>query len=96
MKVIKENKFSDIFPMKIKCKRITDEYGFSYGKENDFCGSELEIEISDIKKHEWSKYPDYSGVDYGVICPMCGQFIPINEDNIPKNVLERAEKINLK
>lgn len=96
MKVIKENKFSDIFPMKINCKRITDEYGFAYGKENDFCGSELEVEISDIKKHKWSKYPDYNGIDYGVICPICGQFIPINEDNIPKKVLERAEEINLK
>ena len=33
MKVIEENRFSDIFPMKIKCKRVVDEYGFTYGKK---------------------------------------------------------------
>ena len=93
MKVIEENRFSDIFPMKIKCKRVVDEYGFAYGKKNDFCGSELEIESGDIKKHKWSKYPDFSGTDYGVVCPICGQFIVIGEDVIPKYILKSAEEI---
>lgn len=96
MKVIKENNFTDIFPIKVTCKRVTDEYGFAYGKKEDFCGSELEIMADDIKKHKWSKYPDYSGIDYGVICPVCGQFISINENKIPKYVIERAEEISIK
>lgn len=93
MKIIKENNFSDIFPMKIACKRVTDEYGFAYGNKEDFCGSELEIEPDDIKKHKWSKYPDYSGIDYGVICPVCGQFISIEENKIPKYVTEKAKEV---
>lgn len=95
MKIVKENNFSDIFPMKIKCKRVVDRYGLAYGEEKDFCGSELEIEADDIKKHRWSKYPDYSGIDYGVICPVCGKFISINEDSIPSLILKRAEEIQL-
>lgn len=81
--------------MKIKCKRVVDEYGFAYGKENDFCGSELEIDAEDIKQHKWDKYPDYNGTDYGVICPVCNQFIAIDKDKIPKSVLENAKEIRL-
>lgn len=93
MKIIKENNFSGIFPMKITCKRVVDEYGFAYGKREDFCGSELEVDADDIKKHKWSKYPDYSGIDYGVICPICGQFITIDESKIPKCVIDKVEEI---
>ena len=93
MKIIKENNFSGIFPMKIACKRVVDEYGFAYGKREDFCGSELEVDADDIKKHKWSKYPDYSGTDYGVICPICGQFITIDESKIPKCVIDTVEEI---
>lgn len=95
MKVIGENNFSNIFPMKIKCKRIVDSYGFAYGKAIDFCGSELEVEARDIKKHKWFKYPDYSGTDYGVKCPICNQFILIKKEDIPKIILEQAEEIAL-
>ena len=95
MKVLKENNFTGIFPMKITCKRFVDEYGFAYGKKEDFCGSELEIDSNDIKKHKWSKYPDYSGTDYGVICPVCGQFISIDKNKIPKYVIENAEEIRI-
>lgn len=95
MKVIKENNYSDVFPMQIKCKRIEDEYGFAYGKEKDFCGSELEVDAEDIRKHGWSKYPDYSGTDYGVVCPVCGQFIVIDKNKIPKTVLNKAIEIRL-
>lgn len=96
MKVIKENNFSGIFPMKVLCKRVVDEYGFAYGKKEDFCGSELEVDINDIKKHKWSKYPDYSGIDYGVICPVCDQFTIIDESKIPKYVIDKAEEISIK
>ena len=95
MKVVKENKFENIFPIKIKCRRVVDAYGFAYGKTNDFCGSELEVEVEDIKKHKWFKYPNYSGTDYGVRCPICNQFIPIKEEDIPKTIKERAEEIYL-
>lgn len=95
MKVITENKFSNIFPMQIKCKRVVDEYGFSYGQEKDFCGSELEIVAEDIKKHKWFKYPDYKGADYGVVCPICEKFIVIDEKEIPKKILDNAEEVRL-
>lgn len=95
MQVIQENIFSDIFQMQIKCKQVKDEYGFSYGKEKDFCGSELEIEAEDIKKHKWFKCPDYKGTDYGVICPVCGKFIVIDEKEIPKKILDNAEEVRL-
>lgn len=95
MKVIEENRSFGVFPMQIECKRVTDKYGFSYGKENDFCGSKLEIEASDIKAHDWEKYPDYKGTDYGVICPVCGQFVMIDAKNVPESVAKTAEKIRL-
>lgn len=95
MKIIKENNFTNIFPMKIKCKRVVDIYGFSYGEEKDFCGSELEIEANDIKKHDWFKYPNYEGTDYGVVCPICKQFVVIEKDKIPSNILSNAEEIYL-
>lgn len=95
MKVINENKFSNIFPMRIVCKRVVDAHGYAYGKEKDFCGSELEIEAGDIKKHIWYKYPCYEGVDYGVICPVCGKFISVDENEIPNKVLNDAEEVRL-
>lgn len=95
MKILKRNENFGVFPMTITCKRVVDIYGFAYGEKNDFCGSELEIESSDIKKHEWSKYPDYSGVDYGVVCPVCNQFVVVDEKVIPKLVKESADKILL-
>ena len=93
MKVIKENNFTNVFPMQVKCKKVVDTYEFSYGKEKDFCGSELEIDAEDIKKHKWFKYPDYEGVDYGVICPVCGKFVVIDKDEIPIKILKNAEEI---
>ena len=95
MKVINKGNYNNSFPKKIVCKRIVDKYGFGYGDEKDFCGSTLEIDECDIKKHRWSKYPDYHGVDYGVICPICGKFIPVEESGICKNVLDNAEEISV-
>ena len=92
MKVLERNKSFGVFPMLVICQRVADKYGFSYGKENDFCGSKLEIEAEDIKSHDWDKYPDYHGTDYGVICPVCGQFVVIDEKLLPVSVMEKASK----
>ena len=95
MRVVEENRSFGVFPMEIICQRVVDRHGFSYGKANDFCGSKLEIEADDIKAHDWEKYPDYKGTDYGVICPVCGQFVMISEENVPESVAKKAEKIKL-
>lgn len=94
MRVVGESK-SSVFPMRIRCRRVEDSDGFAYGKEVDFCGKELEVEESDVKKHPWFKYPNYTDVDYGVKCPMCGMFVVIDEDKLPKYVKEKTEEIRL-
>lgn len=94
MKVVAESK-NPVFPMRITCAQVVDENGYTYGKKIDFCGCELEIEESDVKKHRWSKYPDEHGTDYGVICPRCGQFTMIPEDMLPRCTKEAAEEIYL-
>lgn len=96
MKIIKNNKtYSNIFPMRIVCERVEDENGFAYGDIIDFCGSELEIEASDIKKHSWEKYPDYKGIDYGVKCPVCGMFIVVDKRYIPLYIQKNAPEISV-
>lgn len=95
MRIIKENNFSSIFPMQVTCKRVVDKYGFAYGRAADFCGSEIEIDVEDIKKHEWFKYPNYEGVDYGIICPICGKFIVVDNDKLPTKILNNAENVRL-
>ena len=92
MKVIKNNQnFDNVFPMTVTCARVVDKYGFSYGDEVYFCGSELEIEAYDIRKRDWQKYPDFSGTDYGVVCPVCKNFVVIDRDKIPKKIKDEAE-----
>lgn len=95
MKVIRKGNYNNVFPMKIICQQVVDKYGFTYGGDHDFCGSELEIEDTDIKMHKWYKYPDYNGVDFGVICPVCGKFIPIDTCKIPARILDGAEEISV-
>ena len=92
MEVLKTGNFNDLFPLIVKCERVVDKYGFSYGKDKDFCGSELEVLAADIKKHNWDKYPNISGTDYGVVCPVCGKFIPINIDRIPEKIIRDAQE----
>lgn len=92
MKVVKINNFTDVFPLRVTCKRVVDKYGFSYGCEKDFCGSELEVDAADIKKHKWFKYPCFEGIDYGVVCPICKNFIPISMNEIPRTVREACEE----
>ena len=96
MKIIKENRnWENVFPMRITCKRVVDVNGFAYGDEYDFCGSELEINGADISKHPWAKYPDYSGVDYGVICPVCGKFIVVDEKKLPASIKLNSPEVKL-
>lgn len=94
MKVLKEN-HGNVFPLEVECQRVEDSHGFGYGPAPDFCHSILEVEESDIKKHPWFKYPDYEGIDYGVICPVCGKFVVIDEKKLPKSAKENAEKISV-
>lgn len=95
MKIIERGNFNNAFPIQVECKRVEDEYGFAYGKKNDFCGSLLEIEETDIKKHRWFKYPNYNGEDYGVICPVCGRFVTIDKSKLPASTIFIAEEIFL-
>ena len=95
MKVIRKGNYNNVFPMKIVCQQVVDKYGFAYGGDHDFCGSELEIEATDIKMHKWCKYPDYNGVDFGVICPVCGKFIPIDTCKIPARILDGAKEFSV-
>ncbi|MBQ8627181.1 MAG: hypothetical protein IJ419_13615 [Agathobacter sp.] len=91
MKVIEVGNWNNLFPMRVKCERIVDANHFSYGDTKDFCGSVLEIEIEDIERRDWSKYPDYKGYDYGITCPICGKFIPISEDILPESVIKAVD-----
>ena len=95
VKVIVKRNFEHVFPIQVDCKCIVDEYGCSYGSRADYCGSTLEVVASDIKKHPFFKYPDISGIDYGVICPVCGCFVVLDEDKIPQTVLDNAEEISV-
>ena len=96
MKIIKKNeKFENTFPMTIVCEQVKDKYGYTYGEKVDFCGSELEIEASDIKRHDWEKYPATSGTDYGVVCPVCGRFLMLDADKLPQKVKDEAPSIRL-
>lgn len=94
MKVIKEN-HGNVFPLEVECQRVEDSNGFGYGSAPDFCHSILEVEEADIKKHPWFKYPNYKGIDYGVICPVCGNFVVIDEKKLPKFTKENAEEISV-
>lgn len=95
MKVLRRNNYEHVFPMEVTCRQVVDENGFTNGNKADYCGSLLEVVAEDIKKHSWHKYPDYSGVDYGVICPVCGCFTAIDENTIPQTIKETCEEISL-
>ena len=95
MKVIQENKSFGVFPMQVTCQRVADGYGFTYGDEVDFCGSILEVEAGDIKSHPWEKYPNFSGTDYGVVCPVCGKFVAIDANKLPEKIKSEAPSIRL-
>ena len=92
MKVLEQhNTVEKCFPMIVTCHRVTDEYGFGYGEEKDFCGSVLEVESTDIVKHKWFKYPNYNGEDYGVVCPVCKKFVVVDKNILPKAVVANSK-----
>lgn len=93
MKIIENNAKSN-FPIRVICEQIRDKYGYTYGAKNDFCGSVLEIEASDIKKHPWTIFDD-SGIDYGVACPVCGRFIMLDEDTLNAQVKQEAPVVRV-
>lgn len=94
MKVVGESN-NPVFLMRVRCEQVVDSMGYTYGSKIDFCGRELEIEESDVKKHKWFKYPDDHGTDYGVICPCCKKFVMIPADKLPGYVKDKAEEIYL-
>lgn len=84
MKILKQpNDFKKI----ITCERIEDKHGYGWGAKENFCGAVLEIDGDDIYSREWSKYCEH-GIDYGVVCPVCGSFIVV--EDIPTYVKKYA------
>ena len=43
------------------------------------CGSMLEVGTEDLLCRSWHRFPDYKGVDYGFICPVCKCFTSMGE-----------------
>lgn len=95
MKVLIDNYTYDNFSLKVQCKQTHDEHGYTYGDESEYCGSTLEVDAFDIKSHKWSKgWPEtQTGTSYVVICPLCGSWIEIPAEKIPKQVREKACEI---
>ena len=95
MKILVDN-YNNEFTLKVECKKTYDEYGFTYGDDNDYCNSVLEVSEEDVRVHSWSKgWPDnISGDSYVIMCPLCGAWIEIPEDKLPKRVKENAIPIS--
>lgn len=95
MKVLVDNYNDKNFTYQVMCRQVKDENGFVYGDPEDFCGSTLEIEGRDVKKHFWGKgiYDRITGVSYVVVCPLCGSWIELPEAILPGSVKNKAEKI---
>ena len=96
MKVLVDN-YNNEFTLKVECKKRTcNKYGFIYGNDDDYCNSILEVSEKDIRVHSWSKkWPeDVNGLSYLVMCPLCGAWIEIPEDKLPKRVKKNAIPIS--
>lgn len=48
-----------------------------------------------VKKHPWFKYLGDSGVDYGIVCPVCRMFTTIDADKLPRQLKDNAKEIHL-
>ena len=96
MKILVDNYTKDNFTLEIKCKQLIDKHGFCYGEAKDYCGSTLSIDAEDIRCHHWSG--GYSavntGVSYVVVCPLCGEWIEIPSEKIPKRIRDNAREIS--
>lgn len=55
------------------------------------CLSTLELNKDDLVKRTWNKYPDDHGVDYGFICPVCGCFTDMKEEDILSDLRKIAK-----
>ena len=91
MKIIENNSLTG-FPRRVTCEFTRDKDGYYYDECNNYCGSILEIEASDIKQHHWRKY-DESGTSYVVVCPVCGCWIEIDANTLNSNIKANAEEI---
>jgi hypothetical protein len=81
MKILKERK-----PFE-EWKRIVNCTGGDWNQGDKVpCGSTLQIDSNDLIKRKWFKYPDYEGVSYGFICPVCGCFTNLNENELPDHL----------
>lgn len=92
MKIIENNSGKNSFPRHVTCEFTRSPDGYYYDERNSYCGSVLEIEATDIRKHHWQKYYD-SGDSYVVVCPLCGCWIELDPNTLPKAVKEKAELI---
>lgn len=90
MKVIRQGS-GENWTMQVLCETTHDEYGFTRDADKEHCKSILEINKDDVKAHPWFKYPDYSGIDYTVICPVCGCEVCLDESKIPSYVIKLAK-----
>ena len=91
MRVIEDN-YNTQFNRTIRCELWADKTGYSYHNSKSYCSSVLEIEASDVKKHEWQKFYE-DGTSYVVVCPLCGCWIELDPNTLPKAVKEKAELI---
>lgn len=86
MKIIQERTPFENWNLEVECT------GKNWNQDNKTpCGSVLEINANDLIKREWSKYPDYSGIDYGFICPVCKCFTEIDQENLSDNLKSMAK-----
>ena len=72
--------------------RKTSNCSYDYGKEIDYCGSDLEIDEYDIVVHDWSSC-GLQGRNYGIICPVCDKFIELDRSKIPEKILQNAKSV---
>jgi len=86
MKVLQERKPFEDWTLEITCT------GGNWRQEGKVpCNSMLEINADDLVKRKWFKYPDYEGIDYGFICPICGCFTNLDEKNLTKYLRDMAK-----
>ena len=86
MKILKEKKPLENWSEVVICT------GGSWNQNGKVpCGSSLEINADDLLARNWSKYPNYSGTDYGVICPVCHCFTELKEDKLTNELKNIAK-----
>lgn len=92
MRII-EKKEPEKWTLELTCQENKDEYGFVWArKENDFCGSKLEIDVDDIFFKTWWKMSVGRGKDYLVKCPVCQNLIYIKPDLIPSYIKKKVDQ----